>query len=200
MTLPPRNWSHLKRMSLLTPIGVLSQQIKKTCDLILTASRKISLMPLMRTRQKRIMGQRQRSTKGVSLPHGKGAAFEHNETVDDSLLPKAEELAKLKAIDPTIIEWIKQRTEKEQDSRLKFNEDQMDLLRKHTLWVHWLDLAAMLFALLVVFGGMAFSWLLISNDHTVGGSLFAGGTLLAAANVFFRIRKKRNGSKPEERA
>lgn len=64
------------------------------------------------------MSKSQQQTRGVSRRDG--VAIEQNTIVDDSLLPSAEELEKLKQIDPSIIEWIMRRTEKEQDARIKF--------------------------------------------------------------------------------
>lgn len=44
-----------------------------------------------------------------------GHTFE--EIFDDSLLPDATEIQKLSAIDPNIIQWLKERAEKEQEFR-----------------------------------------------------------------------------------
>lgn len=42
-----------------------------------------------------------------------GVSLEHHAAYDDNLLPSAEELSKLKSIEPDIIPWIMERTEKE---------------------------------------------------------------------------------------
>ena len=48
---------------------------------------------------------------------GDQQAIQHTEEIDDSLLPDADEIAKLYSIDPDILTWLKSRAEKEQDFR-----------------------------------------------------------------------------------
>lgn len=50
-----------------------------------------------------------------------GVALEHNTVYDDNLLPAADELCKLNALDSDIVPWVMKRTEIEQDARIKFN-------------------------------------------------------------------------------
>ena len=63
---------------------------------------------------------------------GRLATYEHQENYEDNLLPEAQELAKLKDVDPTLLPWLISRIEKEQDSRLSFNDRQLGLLEKET--------------------------------------------------------------------
>lgn len=61
------------------------------------------------------MGKQNKHTKGIALQgeKGNGDHYEQHESYDDSMLPDASELDKLKALDPNIIDWIKERTAKE---------------------------------------------------------------------------------------
>jgi len=61
-------------------------------------------------------------------------AVERHITIDDNLLPCADELAKFNEIKPAIVDWLMQRAEKEQDARIKFNFESLTLA-KHSLWI-----------------------------------------------------------------
>ena len=65
------------------------------------------------------------------IHHDNKLAVEQTSIYDDSLLPPADELAKLKELDPDIINWVKKRTEIEQDARIKFNENKVKLMDKN---------------------------------------------------------------------
>lgn len=132
-----------------------------------------------------------RSTHLVDGKQGRGGmAFEHKESYDDSLLPSALELAKLNEIDPNAISWIKERTAKEQDGRLSFNERRITLVEKTAKRHFLLDIGAMACAFVIVMTGMGFSYALIDKGQTVVGTIFAGGTLIVAASAFLNYRKR----------
>jgi len=71
------------------------------------------------------MTKSHQQTRGVARKDG--VAIEQNTIVDDNLLPSAEELEKLKQVDSSIVEWIMRRAEKEQDTRLAYNTENMRL-------------------------------------------------------------------------
>ena len=52
---------------------------------------------------------------------------EQNLTIDDSLLPNASELEKLKEVDPNIIQWLLNHAEIEQNARIQYNKDFMKI-------------------------------------------------------------------------
>ena len=68
----------------------------------------------------------------IDHPQGQGSSYEKHTSVDDSLLPDAIELEKLKILDPTIMDWIKERTAKEQDGRLYFNQKKIEIFCLNT--------------------------------------------------------------------
>jgi len=61
--------------------------------------------------------------------------------VQESLLPVPEELAKFKNIEPSIVSWMMQYADKEQDVRIKFNLERITLTKgeqniiKTSLWL-----------------------------------------------------------------
>lgn len=118
------------------------------------------------------------------------AIVEQKTIVDDSILPPAEELAKLKEVKPELVEWVMDRAEKEQDARIDFNQGRMRLAKKElngTIWVNVLSLA---FAFLIVVCGMGATLWALKNGMEVAGTIFAGTTLVGAAALFTRIPRK----------
>ena len=127
----------------------------------------------------------------VNVPGGAGRfSIEHQESYDDSLLPDAIELAKLKEVDDSIVEWIKERTAKEQDGRLDFNKRKMILLEVGSKRKFLIDLITIFCAFAIIMVGMLFSYYLIDKNQTTVGTIFAGATLVFAANAFLNFRKK----------
>jgi len=115
--------------------------------------------------------------------------IEQNIVVDDSLLPTAEELAKLKELDPDIMTWIKDRCVVEQDARVDFHKNRMVLAKYDVKWFHRNNLFSMLLVFFIAVLGLLLAYLLISNGHTVVGSIF-GATGLAV--MLFSMRKSPN--------
>lgn len=138
------------------------------------------------------MAKQTRQIRGVNIQSspGRGTSFEHQESIDDSLLPDAAELTKLKELDPNIIEWIKERTAKEQDARLDFNDRKMAILEKSSTRTFNIDVLTIFCAFFIIVLGMLFSYVLIEKGLTIVGSVFAGATILLAANAFLNFRKK----------
>lgn len=142
------------------------------------------------------MAKHHRQTKQSNVidRHGQGVSYEHQESIDDSLLPEATELASLKELDPDVMSWIKDRTAKEQDARLDFNNRKMRLLERGQKMSYNIDLVAVVAAFTITMSGMLFSYFLIQADQIITGSIFAGSTILFAANSFLNFRKKNSGN------
>jgi len=117
--------------------------------------------------------------------------IEQNVFVDDSLLPTAEELAKLQQLDSNIMDWMKERCVVEQDARIEFNKNSMNLAKHDVKWFHRNNLISMLLVFFVALTGLIMSYFLISNGHTVVGSIF-GATGLAI--MIFSMRKSPNSN------
>lgn len=146
------------------------------------------------------MAKQTRHIKGQNIVAntGRGASFEHHESFDDNLLPDSVELAKLKELDPNIIEWVKERTAKEQDSRIGFNDRKMALLEKNNSRLFTLDIISILSAFVIIIAGMFFSYFLLMNKQVVTSTIFAGATIVFAANAFLNFRKKKSTETPKK--
>ncbi|MBR5028588.1 MAG: hypothetical protein IKX51_05140 [Bacteroidales bacterium] len=118
------------------------------------------------------------------------AIVEQKTIVDDSMLPAAEELAKLKEVKPELVDWIMQRAEKEQEARIDFNKDRVKLANKELNGNISVDIISLVFAFIIVLGGMAATLWALKAGMTVAGTIFAGTTLVAAAALFTKIPKK----------
>lgn len=130
-----------------------------------------------------------RHTKAVTN-NGEGQMYEHSETYDDHLLPDATELGKLKDLDPTIIEWVKDKSGKEQGFRHKFEDKKVRVILRSSKMAFVLDLVTCFYAFIIVILSMYFSYYLIENNQTLMGTVFAGGTMILTANAFLNFRKK----------
>ena len=129
---------------------------------------------------------------------GRGATFEQSESYDDSLLPDAIELAKLKELDVNIIEWIKDRTAKEQDARISFNNRKIGLIESTTKKAFHMDIIVVIAAFLILLAGMGVTVYLVSKNLKVEGTVFGGITLLTVANSFLNFKKRKEDSNSKE--
>jgi len=104
-------------------------------------------------------------------------------TLDDSLLPSAEELEKLKLVNPELISWIMRQTEKEQDTRLHFNTEQMRLAhreqgtRQGSMW-----LAFVISVLLLCLSGV-----FIFLEKELAGTVFGGVGVIFIVQGFLKF-------------
>lgn len=137
------------------------------------------------------MAKYTKGNKHTAVLHGnnRGAQVEQYESVDDGLLPDAEELAKYKELDPNIIEWIKIRAEKEQEMRHRFMDSKMAMSNSALRKGFSLDILILIISVIVLCGGMVFSYFLISQGKELAASLFGGGTLVFAVNSILNFRR-----------
>ncbi|MDR1370725.1 MAG: hypothetical protein LBJ72_11475 [Dysgonamonadaceae bacterium] len=130
------------------------------------------------------MVQRHQRTTGIA--NRDHVAIEQNTIVDDNLLPSAEELEKLKQVDPSIVPWIMQRAEKEQDTRLQFNRDQMRLAYKESGMTHCALWFAFVLAIVVLFLSSLFIYL----GKELAGTIFGGVGILILIQSFLKFGRK----------
>ena len=119
-------------------------------------------------------------------------SIEHNNIEDDSLLPAADELSKLNEVSPDIVPWIMARTEKEQDARIKFNEDRMALAKKDLKSTIVYNFIALIMAFFIVIAFLSGSFYLIVNGFETIGTIFAGGTIVIIVCYFLNASKRRS--------
>jgi uncharacterized membrane protein len=109
---------------------------------------------------------------------------EQNLTIDDSLLPSATELEKLKEVDPNIIQWILNRAEIEQTARIELNKEHMKLNGYNIRKVHRFNFTALFFGFILFLSVLTLSAFFIINGMEIQGSIF-GGSAIIAGIVFF---------------
>jgi uncharacterized membrane protein len=130
------------------------------------------------------MSKKHQQTRSVS--NRNVVAVEQQTIVDDNLLPPAEELEKLKRIDLSIIPWIMQRAEKEQDARLAFNRENSRLVHRELSTVQtslWLAFALAIITLLL-------SAFFVYTGKGVAASIFGGIGIVIIVQSFLKFGKK----------
>jgi uncharacterized membrane protein len=132
------------------------------------------------------MAKQQQKNRLVKNNRGE-LALEQNFDIDDSLLPCAAELEKLKEIDPSIIQWIMKRTEIEQDARISFNKDAVRLNIDSSQKIHRFNFTALILSFLLFISVLALSGFFVYKGLTVEGSLFGGSALIVAIIYFVKI-------------
>lgn len=118
-----------------------------------------------------------------------GMVLQQQVISDDSLLPSASELEKLKSVSPEIIPWILERTEMEQDARIEFNKDRMKLAKSESKHAQWYNFVSLIMAFVITMVFIAISFYLIVKGNTTAGSIFVGGTIALIISYFFKSRK-----------
>lgn len=136
------------------------------------------------------MAKKAQNNKVVNTPNG--AVMEQTTIMDDSMLPSAEELAKLKSIEPNAITWIMERAEEEQKARIQFNKDNMSLAKKQQRLSFIYDFTALFVVALILlaFGGC--SVYLLMHDKDLAGTIFAGVAVVATIKYIMGSKKTHN--------
>ncbi|MDE6577944.1 MAG: hypothetical protein K2J82_03285 [Muribaculaceae bacterium] len=119
-----------------------------------------------------------------------GVLVEHNTMYDDNLLPSAEELAKLNAIDPSIIPWIQKRTEIEQEARIEFNKKRLKLPFREMTWAGIDTTLGLIFCAGIIILFMWLSYNLIMSDHEIIGGIFGGLDLTGVLIVLSKFKTR----------
>ncbi len=81
-------------------------------------------------------------------------------------------------------------TDQERAHRHQFDNKRILEITKINNRIFSIDILRIVCAFLIVISGMFFSYILIIKDLTITGSLFAGGTILAAVAMFLNFQKK----------
>ncbi|WP_294287126.1 hypothetical protein [uncultured Chryseobacterium sp.] len=129
------------------------------------------------------MAKQQRRQQVVRTQQGQHGHMVE-EVFDDNLLLDAAEIEKLYAIDPHILEWLKQSADKEQAFRHKAFETKTDLVRNNERSFRKVNTMGLVFSFILTLAAMAFSSWLIYCNHEVLGSIFGGSVILAIISAF----------------
>lgn len=120
--------------------------------------------------------------------------YRASEQLDDHILPTAEELIRYKEVDPSIIEFLKERAKQEQNQRHKYNEEILIINKREQRLHHGLNYTALLFGFVIIMSAMYLSYLLISLGHVVSGSIFGGIGIFYVGYLFTSVVKRSNES------
>lgn len=121
------------------------------------------------------------------------------EIFDDNLLPDASEIKKLSELDPTIIQWLKERAEKEQNFRHKTYISRVELVSKTEKGLRWVNYLGLLCSFVLLGGGMYLSYILIIKNYEILGSIFSGVLLISIASIFLSKVKSNNNEKTSQK-
>jgi uncharacterized membrane protein len=121
--------------------------------------------------------------------------IEQQNLIDDSLLPSALELEKLKSIDPSIIQWILQRTEMEQDGRLNFNKKQIEIAELSVRKTHSFNITALVFSFILFLMILGLSAFFVFKELPVTGTVFGGAAIFVAVTFFIKATIKPQNTK-----
>ncbi|MFH8143293.1 MAG: hypothetical protein K1V88_07720 [Muribaculaceae bacterium] len=121
-----------------------------------------------------------------------GMQIEQNTVYDDSLLPAADELAKLNTIDPQIIPWVMRRTEVEQDGRIWFNKKRLKLAGREINFAGCSTILGLVLVFILIGVFFYLSYDLILKGHETLGGIFGGVNLCLLISVLskFQTRQK----------
>lgn len=127
------------------------------------------------------MAKRQKSQQ---LHANRGEVRIQNTQIDDdNFLPPAEEIAKYHEIDPTILDYIKERASKEQDHRHKILTERTEILKTDQANSKLLNVLGLIFGFIVIITSLGGSLYLIIMGHEAKGAAFFGGTVVFAAGI-----------------
>lgn len=128
--------------------------------------------------------KREITQTNVQNSDSSGHQIQHKEYVDDNLLPDADEIAKLYAIDPTIMDFLKETSKAEMEFRHGYYYERLDIAERKERGKRRINYLGMTFAFILLLVGMCFSAMLIYLGHTITGSIFSGATILSGVALF----------------
>lgn len=123
------------------------------------------------------------------LQNKDGILLEQTSIYDDSLLPSSDELARLQQIDPNIIQWLMDRVTKEQDARIKFNEDKLALTNKSVNNAYKSSLLGMVLIFFIILSGFALTAWFLYMGIDVGATIFGGCSFVSLILALAKFKK-----------
>lgn len=132
---------------------------------------------------------------GIQHPDGR-QGHEVSISEHDNPLPEAEELEKLLRLDPSILEYLKTHSAKEQEFRHKSFHEKIKIAHKETNSGIGISYLGMVFGFGTMILGILYSYELLKAGHDVKSSIFAGTTLLIGVSMFLAKAKDNNKNKP----
>jgi hypothetical protein len=114
---------------------------------------------------------------------------------DDNMMPAPDLLLNYQQLDPSFIEWFKNRSDVEQKARIKFNDDRIKLAKSTNSKLFTIDMCSIFVSAVIILAGLVLSYFIIKAGHILTGSILGGGTLVTYAIRLLNFRRnKANGS------
>lgn len=121
-----------------------------------------------------------------------GVMVEHNAVYDDNLLPAADELAKLNAINPDIVTWVMRRTEVEQDGRVWFNKERLRLAGREINLAGFCTILGLILAFALIGFFFYLSYDLVLNGQELLGGIFGFIDACGLVTVLSKFQMRKN--------
>lgn len=153
------------------------------------------------------MSKSSKTTNGMVRKASDGSnqgVIQHHETYDDSNpLPDSQELAKLKEIDPDIINWLKAihkteqdariaAVEREQTSKFEIENRKITVVENESKFSFRIDVMSNIFAFILIASTLACSVYFIINNYNVAGTAFSAPAIYLLFKTFNGNHKKKN--------
>jgi uncharacterized membrane protein len=122
----------------------------------------------------------------VETNGGVGKQLEQTYTVDDNCLPSAQELAAYKTIDPKIVDYLINASEKEQEHRHEMDNEKLTMVKnaeKRAVRMNWWG---MFFAFSVIVVMIIFAGYALSLNQPWFAGVISAGALVSVASIFIR--------------
>lgn len=131
------------------------------------------------------MAKQQQNNKLARNQRGE-IVVEQKVVADDNLLPSADELERLHALNPDIVTWIMGRAEQEQQARIEFNKKRTELWDKDLKGGLRFNMTALIlgFILAVIF--ILIAIVCILKGLPTQGTIFGSVTIVVTVSLFVR--------------
>lgn len=130
-----------------------------------------------------------RTNQQLTARQGNKEVVHHSYEEDDNMLPSPEQLQQYQQLDSNFIQWFMNRADLEQNARIKFNSDKIDIAKSVNKKLFTIDMCVIISATVVFLVALGFSTLLLLNEHPISGSIIGGGSVLIFTSGLLRFRK-----------
>ena len=120
----------------------------------------------------------------VSLENGVGKQIERTLTVDDLALPSPTELEAYAKVNPEIVKFLLETSQKEQKHRHQMDEERLRLLGNADKRITKINILGMSFAFCSLLVMMAVAAFMLYLDHPWFASFFGGASLITVFSIF----------------
>lgn len=138
------------------------------------------------------MAKQSFSIKGTNISNGEtvGNHIEQTVSVDDNILPSPQELAAYKNIDPKIVDFLIESSQREQLHRHKQDEKKLKILNYNERKVGRMNWWGMFFAFMAIIVTMALAAYALYLDRNWFAGIFGLAAVASIASIFINNKKE----------